>query len=72
MAASEAQQQLKELHSTVSADLDKIRRELGFVPKRSIEDAARGLFEAFRAGRIPDPMSDSRYYNIKTMLEAKL
>lgn len=28
MAASEAQQQLRELHSTVSADLDKLRREL--------------------------------------------
>ncbi len=46
---------------------EKIRRELGFVPRRSIEDAARGLLDAFRAGRIVNPMTDSRYYNIKTM-----
>ena len=46
---------------------DKIRRELGFVPTHSIEDAARGLFDGFKAGRIPNPMTDIRYYNIKTM-----
>ena len=46
---------------------DKIRRELGFVPTHSIEDAARGLVEGFKAGKIPNPMSDIRYYNIKTM-----
>jgi nucleoside-diphosphate-sugar epimerase len=46
---------------------DKIRRELGFVPTHTIEDAARGLVDGFRAGRIPDPMTDIRYYNIKTM-----
>ena len=46
---------------------DKIRRELGFEPTHSIEDAARGLFDEFRAGKIPDPMTDIRYYNIKTM-----
>jgi nucleoside-diphosphate-sugar epimerase len=46
---------------------EKIRRELGFVPTHTIEDAARGLVEGFRAGQIPDPMTDIRYYNIKTM-----
>jgi nucleoside-diphosphate-sugar epimerase len=46
---------------------DKIRRELGFVPTHTIEDAARGLLDGFRTGRIPDPMTDIRYYNIKTM-----
>jgi nucleoside-diphosphate-sugar epimerase len=46
---------------------DKIRRELGFEPTRTIEDAARGLADRFRAGSIPDPMTDIRYYNIKTM-----
>jgi len=46
---------------------EKIRRELGFVPTHSIEDAARGLVEGFKAGKIPDPMTDIRYYNIKTM-----
>jgi nucleoside-diphosphate-sugar epimerase len=46
---------------------DKIKRELGFVPTHSIEDAARGLVDGFKAGKIPNPMTDIRYYNIKTM-----
>lgn len=46
---------------------EKIRRELGFEPAHSIEDAARGLLEGFRAGKIPNPMTDIRYHNIKTM-----
>ena len=45
----------------------KIRRELGFEAKHSITDAARELADAFRAGLVPDPMNDIRYYNIKTM-----
>lgn len=44
---------------------DKIQRCLGFIPKRSIEDAVRDLCNAFRAGKIPDSMSDERYYNVK-------
>lgn len=51
---------------------DKIRREIGFVPAHSIADAARDLVTAFRAGRIPNSMTDSRYYNIKTMQSARL
>ena len=46
---------------------EKIRRELGFVPTHSIEDAARGLVNGFKGGKIPNPMTDIRYYNIKTM-----
>lgn len=46
---------------------EKIRRELGFVPKRSIGDAVRDLVSAFRQGKLPNAMEDSRYYNIKTM-----
>ncbi|MCL4552850.1 MAG: hypothetical protein M1305_04775, partial [Candidatus Marsarchaeota archaeon] len=51
---------------------DKIRRELGFVPKRTIEDAARDLVSAFQRGLIPDSMTDIRYYNIKTMQHIQL
>jgi nucleoside-diphosphate-sugar epimerase len=51
---------------------EKIRRELGFVPKSTIEDAVRGLVESFRAGRIPNPMTDIRYHNIKTMQALQL
>lgn len=52
---------------------DKIKRMLGFVPKRSIEDAVRDLCAAFKAGKIPRSMEDVNYYNVKLMqkLEAK-
>jgi len=46
---------------------DKIRRELGFTAQRSVEDAVRDLRAAFQAGRIPDSMTDDRYYNIQRM-----
>ncbi len=46
---------------------ERIRRELGFVPRRTIEDAARDLVRAFQAGRLPNAMDDDRYYNIKVL-----
>src|ERR1700688_429139 len=46
---------------------DKVRRMLGFVPKRSIEDAVRELCAAFRDGRLPNPMTDDIYYNVRRM-----
>ena len=46
---------------------EKIRRELGFQPKRTIRDAVDSLVAAFNAGKIPNPMTDKVYYNIKTM-----
>lgn len=51
---------------------EKIKRELGFAARHSVEDAVRDLVEAFHAGKIPNPMSDNRYYNIKTMQAIKL
>jgi nucleoside-diphosphate-sugar epimerase len=46
---------------------DKIRRFLGFVPKRSVEDAVRDLCRAFREGRLPNSLEDERYFNVRTM-----
>ena len=46
---------------------EKIAREFGFKPRRTVEDAVRDLKAAFEGGRIPNPMTDIRYYNIKTM-----
>lgn len=46
---------------------EKIKRELGFVPRRSIKDGVRDLVKAFRTGKLPNPLTDIRYYNIKTM-----
>jgi nucleoside-diphosphate-sugar epimerase len=51
---------------------DKIRRVLGFEAKRSIDDAARDLMQAFAAGRVPHSMDDDRYYNIKRMQNLSL
>jgi nucleoside-diphosphate-sugar epimerase len=51
---------------------ERIRRELGFVPRRSIDRAARDLIAAFEAGKVPDPFGDSRYYNVKRMQELEL
>ncbi|PYV45744.1 MAG: UDP-glucose 4-epimerase [Acidobacteria bacterium] len=45
----------------------KIRRDLGFQPRRTVEDAIRNLNSAFAAGLIPDPIGNRLYYNIKTM-----
>jgi len=51
---------------------EKIKRELGFVARHSVEDAVRDLVAGFRAGKIPNPMTDHRYYNIKMMQQLKL
>jgi len=44
----------------------KIARKLGWVPKRSVEDAVRGLCAAFREGKFPDSFHD-RYVNVKSV-----
>ena len=46
---------------------EKIRRELRYVPKRTVQDAVRDLCGAFRAGKIPRPLDDIRYYNVKAI-----
>lgn len=46
---------------------EKIARELGFRPRRTIEDAVRDLAAALADGRLPGAMDDPRYYNIRTM-----
>lgn len=51
---------------------EKMRRKLGFEPKHTIEDAIRDLVSAFREGKLPNSMEDSRYFNIKRMQEIDL
>lgn len=46
---------------------EKIKKELGFVARHTIEEAIQDLRDAFYDSRIPNPMEDLRYYNIKTM-----
>ncbi len=50
----------------------KIKEELGFEAKHSIQEAVIDLKEAFDAGRILNSMENKVYYNIKTMQEVKL
>jgi nucleoside-diphosphate-sugar epimerase len=51
---------------------EKIARELGWKPKRSIEDAVVGMVQAFRDGKLPDSMTDARYFNIRTMQDRNI
>ena len=48
-------------------DSGKIKKELGFSTKHTVEDAITDLAQAFRSGQVPDALTDPRYYNIKTM-----
>ncbi len=54
-------------HRSYHISSARLSERLGFTPKRGIDDAVRGLVDAFRAGKVPNSMSDPRYYNIKTM-----
>ncbi|MDP7422933.1 MAG: NAD-dependent epimerase/dehydratase family protein [bacterium] len=46
---------------------EKITRKLGFVPRYSIEDAVLSLIRAFSSGKIPQPLTNPVYFNVKTM-----
>jgi nucleoside-diphosphate-sugar epimerase len=59
-------------HRSYRISSKKIQDELGFVPRHTIEDAIRDLMDAFDKGKVPDAMSDDRYYNIKTMQALQL
>ncbi|OAN49275.1 UDP-glucose 4-epimerase [Paramagnetospirillum marisnigri] len=45
----------------------KMREEIGFQLKYTVEDAVRGLAEAMKSGKLPNSMTDERYFNIKVM-----
>lgn len=51
---------------------ERIRRELGFVPRHGIGDAVAELAEAFRRGLVPGWATDPRYVNIKMMKQIRL
>jgi len=50
----------------------KIKDELGFEPKHTIQEAILDLKKAFAAGNIPNSMDDIRYYNVKLMQAVEL
>jgi nucleoside-diphosphate-sugar epimerase len=59
-------------HRSYHVSSEKIRRELGFSAGRSVKDAIVDLKAAFNAGKVPNSMTDDRYYNIKRMQVLKL
>ena len=46
---------------------EKIKKELGFAPSHTIEDAVRDLIRAFKAGKLENSMDNPIYFNIKTL-----
>ena len=48
---------------------DKIKRVLGFEPKRSVEDAIRGICQQFKAAEMQDSLTNPIYLNIGQYLE---
>ena len=63
-----------EIITTTSNDLRsyhvssaKIKEKLGYVPKSTVEDAIRDLCQAFKAGKLPNSLTDERYVNVKVV-----
>ena len=51
---------------------EKIKKVLGFEPKRSVGDAVLDLCNAFRSGLLPNSMSDTKYFNVQRMKELEV
>lgn len=51
---------------------EKVRQVLGFETRFTIEDAVRDIAAAYRAGKIPDPLNNTRLSNIKRMQELRV
>jgi nucleoside-diphosphate-sugar epimerase len=50
----------------------KIAAKLGWAPKRTIDDAVKDLCQAFKAGKLPNSLTDERYINVKSVMKAGL
>ena len=51
---------------------DKIKQELGFVPKKNIKDAVQDLVDAFEKKLLPNPLKNEIYFNIQRMKSINL
>ncbi len=68
-----------EITTTTSNDLRsyhvssrKIKEKLGYEPRRSVEDAIRGMCQAFKSGKLPNSLTDDSYINVKVVKERGL
>lgn len=59
-------------HRSYHVSSAKIQRDLGFEAKRTVSDAIMDLKAAFEAGKVPNSMTDDKYYNIKRMQSVHL
>jgi nucleoside-diphosphate-sugar epimerase len=59
-------------HRSYHVSSAKIHRELGFEARRTVSDAIMDLKSAFEAGKVPNSMTDDKYYNIKRMQSVHL
>lgn len=59
-------------HRSYHVSSEKIKKDLGFSAKRTVSDAIIDLRQAFNGGKVPNAMTDDRYYNIKRMQTLKL
>lgn len=51
---------------------EKIERVLGFRSVKSLEQAVQSLIDAFGEGKLPNSLTDKRYFNIQTMKDLNL
>ena len=51
---------------------NRIQEELGLYPELKIEDAVAELVDALENGKIPNPLDDDRYYNVRLMKRISL
>jgi len=57
--------------ATLEEKVQKILQKLGWAPKHTIEDAVRDLCKAFKAGKLPNSMQDTFYFNVRRLKEVK-
>jgi nucleoside-diphosphate-sugar epimerase len=59
-------------HRSYHISSEKIKQDIGFVPRHTIEDAVSDLNKAFKKGLIPDSLSNDKYFNVKLMQKVNL
>ena len=59
-------------HRSYHVSGKKIRDDIGFELKYSVEDAVRGLVSALDTGKLADSLNNPMYFNIKRMQETNL
>ena len=51
---------------------EKIKKQLNFIPKFSVEDAVYDLCSAFKKDLIPNSFDNDNYFNVRTMKKMKI